>query len=147
MASITSTQTKAQALLSQHGLAAQGWTFKWDNARKRGGLCNHTYRQISMSRHLVPIWEEDAVMQILAHEIAHALVGAGHGHDYTWLSQARALGYTGGRTHSVPTIKGQWNAVCAVHGQGTRRYHRRRNLICGRCNARGVVSKLTYVLA
>ena len=145
MANMTETQSLANSLIRTHGLV--GWRFKWDGARKRGGLCNHTHQHISMSRYLVPMWEDEAVKQILFHEVAHAIVGPGHGHDSVWLAQARALGYYGGRTHSEPTVAGQWVAVCPTHGRGTRRYHRRRNLMCGRCYKQGIVNKLTYAQA
>lgn len=148
MASITQTEMKANYLLRKHGLAALGWTFKFDNARKRGGQCDYTHKRISVSRHLVPLWTDDAVEQTLFHEIAHALVGHGAGHGSMWLSQARVLGYTGGRLHSEPTVKGAWLTKCPIHGVGTRRYHRRAKLTCRRCRLQtGRIVPLSYVAA
>lgn len=88
----------AHRLLDQHELL--GWRFGWDNAKKRFGCCNYSRRTITMSRHLTPHRTEQAVEQTLLHEIAHALVGAGHGHDRVWLAKARSIGYTGGTTSS-----------------------------------------------
>lgn len=89
----------ARRLFAEHGLAPQ-WRFGWDNARKRFGCCQYGSLTITMSRYLTPHRDRDAVEQTLLHEIAHALVGAGHGHDRVWLAKARSLGYRGGRCSS-----------------------------------------------
>jgi hypothetical protein len=42
-------------LMSQYGLTAQGWTFKWNNRAMALGVCNYTDRQINMSKPLVVV--------------------------------------------------------------------------------------------
>lgn len=89
-------ERRAVELLYQHGLTPE-WSFGWDNARRRRGLTDYRRRMITLSRHLTPHRDAAAVEQTLLHEIAHALVGSGHGHDRVWLAKAREIGYTGGR--------------------------------------------------
>jgi hypothetical protein len=41
--------------LTEHGLAASGWTGKLDNAVRRFGSCSSTKKVITLSRHLTTI--------------------------------------------------------------------------------------------
>ena len=118
-----------------------GWTFKWDNAQRRAGLCSHTTRTISMSKPLAILADEAEVMDTILHEIAHALVGRGHGHDAVWRAKALAIGCNGRRTHDAPVPEGRWGAVCPSHGELGSRVRRpsARALaysVCRKCNAR-----------
>lgn len=124
MASMTQTQMEANALLRTHGLADKGWRFVWDNARRRGGQCMHSARTISMSRHLVPMWEDAQVKQTLIHEVAHALVGPGNGHGPVWRAKMRELGAPADRTHSNQTVEGRYLAICDHCGVEAHRAHR-----------------------
>lgn len=73
-------------------LAARGWTFDFDTARKRFGLCSFSKRKITVSRYLTEINDEQPFRDIVLHEIAHALVGVGKGHGGVWKEQARLIG-------------------------------------------------------
>ena len=87
---LSEAQRLAVSLMREHGLAQMGWTFGWDRARRRLGACHHDKRLISL---LVPLTIHDTddarVRNTILHEIAHALVGAEHGHDYVWRCKAR----------------------------------------------------------
>lgn len=133
MASLTKTVTLAEDLLTQYGLAKQGWHFNWDNARTRGGQCNHTYKRITMSRHLVPMWSEEQVRDTLIHEIAHALVGPKNGHGPVWAAKMRELGATPERCHRNATVEPPFKAVCSTHGVIGSRHRRVRGALCGTC--------------
>ena len=94
------TQRKAYSLgtdlLRQHGLAQDGWTIGFDRATKRFGACWYNRKTITLSSALLPHRDDDAVLQTLLHEVAHALTpGANHGP--VWLRKAREIGYTGDR--------------------------------------------------
>ena len=138
---LNTTQWLAQTLMSDNGLC--DWKFEFDHARRRGGQCRHRDRTITMSRHLVPTWTEEQVREILLHEIAHAMVGSGHGHDATWRNQYRALGGNGRRTHSNATVEAPWAAWCE-HCGIVGYYHRRRALSCRHCWNRGRTVALEY---
>ena len=73
-------------------LEYRGWTFEWDNAKVRFGRCLYNRKLISMSRPLVELNTEEEMRDTLLHEIAHALVGPGHHHDYFWRMEARKVG-------------------------------------------------------
>jgi hypothetical protein len=114
----------AQALFAEHGL--HGWTLTFDNAKRRFGLCQHSSRTISLSKPLVRLNEEHAVRMTLLHEIAHALVGPGHGHDRVWKMKAMAIGDDGDRCYSVGVVKpvGKYKGTCPNCG-GTTTFFRK----------------------
>lgn len=122
MATITETEALARTLINTHNLL--GWRFVWDNARSRGGQCCYSARTISLSRALVPLWTEDQVRNVLLHEIAHALVGPGHGHDGVWMYKCLSIGGDGNRTHNNPTQARKWEAHCDTCGTVVGRRHR-----------------------
>lgn len=139
MASIKDTEALAARLLKSHGLAAQGWHFSWDNAKKRGGQCNHTFKRITMSRNLVPLWEDNQVLDTLVHEVAHALVGPGHGHGPVWKRKMRELGAVPARTHNNATAEPHLEVICPTHGVIGKRHRRMRGAAC-----RGCGNRVTY---
>src|SRR3954447_21566617 len=98
MAELDRVRRWAEALIALH-LDPNVWSFGFDNAKKRAGLCNYTAKRITVSRYLAARYQDDEVHQILLHEVAHAMAGAGAGHGAIWLKTARGLGYVGSRTH------------------------------------------------
>lgn len=91
----------AHSSMKEHGLKELGWTFRFDKGRNRFGYCVRkfnritgevTLRQISLSRKLTEINEEDKVLDTIKHEIAHALVGHKAGHGPIWQAKAKELG-------------------------------------------------------
>ncbi|MBC9944316.1 SprT-like domain-containing protein [Leucobacter sp. cx-328] len=93
---------------------AAPWTFDFDRAKRRAGLCNFTDRRITVSRYLAEKYELEEVRQILLHEVAHALVGPDVGHGPQWRSTAASIGYTGGRTHDgeIAHEQAPWVGQC-----------------------------------
>ena len=68
MADLERVTTWANALIRLH-LDPAIWSFGFDHARTRAGLCNFTDKRISVSRHLAAKYEDDEVHQILLHEV------------------------------------------------------------------------------
>jgi SprT protein len=112
MAELTRVRDRAHALLGRH--LDSTWTFGFDAAKKRAGLCDYSAKRISVSRYLAARWSDDEVDQVLLHEIAHALAGHRAGHGARWLSVARRLGYTGARLHDGETASelAPWTGRC-----------------------------------
>lgn len=106
-------RTIALDLMSLHGLPARGWTFAFDNAKRRLGVCKYGTKQITISRFMVGAADEETVRQTMLHEIAHALVGKGAGHGPVWKAKAASIGYTGKRTASNPYVEQQRAAQAA----------------------------------
>jgi len=98
MADLARVRVWAEALIALH-LDASEWTFGFDNAKRRAGLCNFTSKRISVSRYLASRYDDDEIHQILLHEVAHALAGPRVGHGPEWKAIAADLGYVGKRLH------------------------------------------------
>ncbi|WP_110589621.1 SprT-like domain-containing protein [Microbacterium suaedae] len=133
----------ANALIRMH--LDESWTFAFDNAKRRAGLCNYTKRQISVSRYLAARFSDDDTHQTLLHEVAHAIAGPAAAHGPAWTRVAREIGYVGGTTHSLETATelAPWIGTCP---QGHTVYrHRRptRPSSCVKC-ARGFDPRYTF---
>lgn len=114
-------EVRAQALklMEKYGLLAGGWRFEFDEAKKRAGLCSGYRKTISLSRFFASLnsWEE--ILNMLLHEIAHALVGCGHGHDGAWKNVCRQIGARPERCYdsaSVNMPQLRYVAVCGGCG-------------------------------
>ncbi len=129
----------AEALIRHHldpEFGAGSWTFDFDHAKRRAGLCNFTDRRITVSRYLAAKFEDDEVHQVLLHEIAHALAGPRAGHGPTWQKVARELGYVGGRTHDgeIAHERAPWIGRCPAGHEHYRFRRPSRELSCGKCS-------------
>jgi hypothetical protein len=86
----------AEDMLDHFGLTERGWTFDFDRATTREGLCDYKKKRISFSGQILPHRTREEFRQTMLHEIAHAMTpGAKHGP--IWKAMARQLGYTGKR--------------------------------------------------
>ncbi len=136
MAEPTRVRTWASALIELHLDAS--WSFAFDNAKTRAGLCNYNLRRISVSRYLAAKYEDDEIHQVLLHEIAHALAGPAAGHGAAWRSIAKSIGYEGKRLHggAIAEDLAPWVGTCPA-GHVHYRYRRpSRPLACGKCSRR-----------
>jgi hypothetical protein len=83
-------------------------------------------------------------MDTILHEIAHALVGARHGHDRVWRATALRIGCSGTRCvpEEAPRVEGAWIGVCPAGHRST--LHRRpmRVKSCRQCTDTFDVSAL-----
>lgn len=124
----------ARGLMTEHGLS--GWTFRFDGARRRAGLCRYDRREISLSGPLTALYDEADVREVVLHEIAHALAGARHGHDAVWRATARSIGSTGRRVvrEDSPEVEGDWVGVCPAGHRVTRFRRPQRPQACARCS-------------
>lgn len=87
--------------------------------------CDFTKREVVLSWTLLDCdWV--FINQIILHEVAHAVAGAGAKHGKEWLRAARAMGYRmGARVPYVPVPRGhKWVAVCETRAHSAMRYER-----------------------
>jgi predicted SprT family Zn-dependent metalloprotease len=127
-------QRLARRLMDAHGLA--DWRLELDHARRRAGACRHPRRTISLSAQLIPLYPEEAVRGVVLHEIAHARVGASHGHDAVWKREARRLGAPDAARlpGSLPAPAAPWVGTCPRCGAQRRLFAAPRRVVaCGAC--------------
>ena len=126
----------ADALIAQH--LDPSWSFGFDNAKRRAGLCDYTRKRISVSRYLAARHDDDDNHQTLLHEVAHALAGPGAGHGPQWKRVARDLGYVGGTTHHGETAVelAPWVGVCPAGHVAYRHRRPARATSCAKCAPR-----------
>lgn len=139
MAELARVTIWAEALIRTHLDPVFGpskWSFGFDHAKRRAGLCNYTDHRITVSRHLAARFDDDEIHQILLHEVAHALAGAEAGHGATWKRIARELGYVGGRTHDGEVARelAPWVGVCPAGHEHLRFRRPTRPTSCAKCS-------------
>lgn len=135
-------------LMKEHGLIKIGWRFEFNTRKRANGVCSHGKKTIYLSSVLTEAREEANVRNTILHEIAHALVGRGHGHDYIWRIKALQIGCDGTRCSQDKTqIDAKYTAECDTCGT-THIAHRRpkRHHWC-KCSSRGFLAekRLQYV--
>ncbi|MCU1576968.1 MAG: phage-related protein [Leifsonia sp.] len=143
MADLERVRRWANALIALH-LDETVWSFGFDNAKTRAGLCNYTLKRITVSRYLASRYEDDEIHQILLHEVAHALAGSRSGHGPRWRAIAVDLGYEGRRLHggAIADEFAPWVGTCP-NGHTHYRYRKPvRALACGSCSKRFDVANL-----
>jgi predicted SprT family Zn-dependent metalloprotease len=136
MAELNRVRTWANALIELH--LDRAWSFTFDNAKTRAGLCNYTDKRISVSKYLASRYEDDEIHQVLLHEVAHAIAGTRAGHGPRWKAVAADLGYEGKRLHdgAIADELAPWVGTCPS-GHVHYRYRRpTRPLACGKCSRR-----------
>ncbi|MDO7882828.1 SprT family zinc-dependent metalloprotease [Antiquaquibacter soli] len=136
MADLLRVRTWASTLISLH--LDDSWSFGFDNAKTRAGLCNYTTKRISVSRYLAARYEDDEIHQVLLHEVAHAMAGNRAGHGPKWKAIARSIGYEGKRLHdgAVAEDLAPWVGTCPA-GHVVHRYRKpTRPLSCAKCSRR-----------
>jgi hypothetical protein len=123
----------AAHLMYQHGLI--DWTIEFDRSKVRAGLCNHNLKVLSFSAGLMSLYNEKEARYTVLHEIAHALVGHSHGHDYVWRRKCIEIGGTGEQyvSREAPKVPYKWIGVCP-NGHETKRHRLNSGSRGGSCN-------------
>lgn len=97
-----------------------GWTFKFDNAKRRFGCCHFGKKEITLSLPLSLLNDEASIRDTILHEIAHAKVGINHNHDSEWRAMAKSIGGSGNRCYKNTEVKQPhkpWVAICGICGK------------------------------
>lgn len=137
----------ANALLAEHGLLAQGWSFRFNNNKRRIGLCRYRERTIEYSRHFIALTPWAEIEDTIRHEVAHALVGPGYGHGNVWKRAAIRLGARPAACTSaaVSTAKPNWILSCPSCPRTWERFKLSKRLHGARCPSCRVVLDIRRV--
>jgi predicted SprT family Zn-dependent metalloprotease len=113
--------------MDKHGLLDLGWSFEYDNAKRRFGVCKYRPKVIGLSMLLVAANDEHQVLDTILHEIAHAIAGFAAGHGPEWKRVCVRIGAKPERCYSskdTNTIAGKYKAVCGGCGMTHTRHKR-----------------------
>jgi predicted SprT family Zn-dependent metalloprotease len=123
----------AAKLFQQHGIT--NYSFGFDRAVRRAGLCDYKNRRITISKHLVANGDFDVVHQVLLHEIAHALAGQAAGHGKAWKLKATEIGYRHERINGTDIAQdvAKWKGACPAGHEHFRSRKPSRQLSCKYC--------------
>ncbi len=117
--------------LALHGL--QGWTFGWDRAKSRLGMCKFLEEHISLSIYALVTHhqEPNELFDTILHEVAHALAWTRHGnasHDKVWKSICLEIGANPRRcapAHLAPSSPPSYALRLKTTGEIVKTYHRK----------------------
>lgn len=127
-------------LMHQHGLTERGWTFRWDRAKVRGGHVVYRKKELTLSPYLHSMWTIEQSVDLILHEIVHAVVGAGHHHDELWRKTARSIGASGNRcwgSMGESSVPYKYAGICP-NGHTYYRYRKsRKRQSCTPCSPHG----------
>lgn len=112
---LASVRTMARELLREHGVAARGWHFEFDSAKRRLGACKYGLKRISLSKDWAEVRTLEESRITLLHEIAHVLAGSHAKHGPAWRHEAIKLGIAPNRCGAVgdAEIEAPIVATCA----------------------------------
>ncbi len=132
-------ETLARRLFARHqaqsGLGTR-WTFGFDLSTSRAGVCRYGETRIDLAVSYCLRATRADIENTLLHEIAHAIVGARHGHDAVWQAKARQIGCTAERCHDVTHTVARWVGECGCRRRWFRQRLSRRlrhGAICKAC--------------
>ncbi len=102
------------ALMEEHGLTRKGWTFSWMNRRTTYGLCRYGTKRLQLSILFVDHNDEEKVLEVCRHEVAHALAGHEAAHGDYWRAIAIELGVVNPRscTEAAELPPARYQATC-----------------------------------
>jgi predicted SprT family Zn-dependent metalloprotease len=101
--------------MGHFGLVEKGWTFRYDSAKRRFGVCKFDRKEISLSIHLVRLNSREECEDTVLHEIAHALAGRHAGHGPEWKAACRHVGARPERCYTSDAVSapsGRFEARC-----------------------------------
>ena len=142
--SLEEVERMAKCLLAQHAPHAEldaQWTFGFDLATTRAGVCRYRERRIDLAVSYCLAASRAEIEDTILHEIAHAIVGPRHNHDAVWKAKAREIGCQGERCHRVQQSVPKWVGECGCGQQWFRQVLQRRmigNRVCAKC--RGAIT-------
>ena len=134
----------AHAKVLEHGLS--DWSVSYDRARARAGACHYSKKRITLSKYFARSSEttDEAFMNTVLHEIAHAKAGAAAGHGPQWKEIAISIGCDGKRCIDMSFASHKYHVTCGCGALSLMRHKKTRRLMssrCSKCNGPVIVAK------
>lgn len=113
-------------LMTEHGLLDRGWSFAYNRKKNRAGECDYLSREIRLSSVLTAHRPTPEVRNTILHEVAHAIVGHGNGHNWVWRQMFVQLGGNGERCFEsgVREKVAKYRVECEAGGETLLHIHR-----------------------
>ncbi len=111
------------------------WTIRFDHAQRRAGACYFDKKVLSFSTKFLRNANNDDIIDTVLHEIAHAIVGPGQGHNLIWKKKAIEIGCSGKIYHDLEFSKPKWIKFCSEGCWETKCFRKKNNLICKYCGS------------
>lgn len=132
--------TLAKNLVKEH--LPPPWGFKFDRAVRRAGCCKHRKKLITLSEYFALNNSVEEVIDVVKHEIAHALAGPKHGHDAVWKAICIKIGAKPERCYDAKVVKMPTGKYVAICPKCSKEYHFHRRptktgYMCGKCLKNG----------
>ena len=123
---VTEVMAYATAKVKEH-LPHSDWRFTFNNRKTAFGVCYYNKKEIQLSYNSAVNETEDAVQQTVLHEIAHAIVGPGNGHNAKWKQVARSIGVRNPRAarRTTSNVAPVYKYVIKFKDEVVQGYHRR----------------------
>lgn len=135
-------------LMEEHGLIENGWKFEWDKSLTFFGRCWHDSKKITLSKERLRNADIDDAKNTILHEIAHALVGSGNGHNKIWKAKAKSIGCNAKRCSNYKDNNldhvAKYKAVCSFCNKS--HYQFRKTKLDRSCNGCSSKFDWKYVL-
>jgi len=129
-------EDRANFHMGRFGLIDEGWTFFWHNRKTQLATCFHSSKRIGFSTYWDHL-ERGEIEDTILHEIAHALVGPGHGHNATWKRKCVEIGADPTRCYEGPQesqATHNYELECPSCGREWKRHRLKfKNPICPDC--------------
>jgi predicted SprT family Zn-dependent metalloprotease len=119
------------------------WSFGFSRCVRVFGDATYGLRQIRLSRQFAELNRKKYILNVLLHEIAHALVGARHHHDHVFKAKAIEIGCGAKSLGSIAEQKEFYRHVvrpkakyyyeCPNCHTVFRRQYKRRSIACKKC--------------
>lgn len=124
-------EIKAKELIQKY---CPEYHFKWSSGVRQFGYCNWKKKEINLSSVLTQLNNEVETVNVILHEIAHALTPKEH-HNRIWRRTAISISCNGSRTckDSVVAPKYKWIGTCPKCQRKVYRFNRRK-ISCGKCS-------------
>ena len=111
------------------------WNIGFDYAERRAGACFFDKKLLSFSVKFLKNANKEEINDTILHEIAHALVGPGNGHNSKWKKKAKEIGCTGRIYYENEFATPKWIKYCEQGCWWVKCYRRKKNLICKKCKS------------